>query len=164
EVGERAIARRRAGTGIDDEKNGIGLRHGRPGLGLHLGRKALALPFLEAGSVDHRERKVAELPGAFSPVPGHPWLVIHQRAARADKPVEQSRLAHIGPADNSDGERHDATCGHGQKHDVASVPGLLVQTINVNMYWAPGDWARSTASAAPFVGPEPPTAEPARPI
>ena len=121
------------------KKNASACAMRRPGLRLHSCRKAFRRRLLKPGGIDHREGKIAEPPVAFPAVAGYPRLVVHQREPRADQPVEQRRLADIGPADNGDGEGHDATCGDGQKHDVASAPGLLSKMINAKTYWAPGD-------------------------
>ncbi len=106
QIGEGAIGRRRAGARIDEKQHGIRLRHRRRGLRLHSPREAFALGIFEAGGIDHLERKIAEPGFALPPVARHARLVVDQRQAAADQPVEQRRFADIRPADNGDSEGH----------------------------------------------------------
>ena len=46
------------------------------------------------------------LPAPVVAVAGQPGNVRHQRVAAAREPVEQGRLADIGPADQSEGRNH----------------------------------------------------------
>ena len=106
EIGKGAILRRRAGARIDKKKHRIGLRDRGRRLRLHSRRQAFAFGVFEAGGIDRFEGQIAELGLAFAPVARHARLIVDQREAAADKPVEQRRFADIGPADNGDGEGH----------------------------------------------------------
>src|SRR3546814_14635972 len=54
-------------------------------------------------SSDLDQKFQPQQPGiALAPVARHPRLVVDEREALADKPVEQGRFADIGPADNGD--------------------------------------------------------------
>ena len=58
---------------------------------------------LVAGGVDHPEVEPEQARLALAPVAGHARPVVDQRQLLADQPVEQGRLADIGPADDRDG-------------------------------------------------------------
>ena len=52
------------------------------------------------------KRQIAEPSLAFPAIARDARLVIDQRAARPDEPIEERRFADIGPADNGNGEGH----------------------------------------------------------
>ena len=107
EIGKGAIVRRQPGARVDHEHQRI--RKGDRGFGLLLhprGERALGA-LVEAGGVDHGEFEIAETPIALAAVAGDAGLVIDQRQLLPDQPVEQRRLADIGPADDGDRKGHE---------------------------------------------------------
>ena len=67
-----------------------------------------SVDFLEPGGVDDGEAQRPQPPGALAQVAGHARLVVDQRQPPADQPVEQRRLADVGPADDGEREGHRA--------------------------------------------------------
>ncbi len=111
ELCEYAIDAGRTAARIDHEKYRIGLRHGSLSLRAHATGEALGRRFLKSRGIDHGEIKIAEPGLAFAAVARHARAVVDQRHAPADQPVEQSRLADIGAADDGDGEAHGQRSG-----------------------------------------------------
>ena len=72
------------------------------GLGAHAPGERLAVAFFEPGGVDDGEGEIAEPRLALAPVARHAGLIVDQRQLLADQPVEQRRLADVGPADDRD--------------------------------------------------------------
>ena len=62
--------------------------------------------FLEAGRVDQAEVEIGDMALALAAVASDARQIIDERQPPADKPVEQCRLADIGPPDDRDGKRH----------------------------------------------------------
>ena len=109
-AGDFLVERSHPGAGVDDEQRDIG--PGERGLGLraHPPGQAGRVLVLPAGGVDHGELQADQFRFAEAPVAGYAGLVIDQRQLLADEPVEQRRLADIGPADDDDLGKH----GRGQ--------------------------------------------------
>ena len=106
---EKAIVRRDAGAGIDHEQHAVGGGDARLCLLAHAGGQRAFRGFLKTGRVDYREAQVRELGIALATVTCHARPVIDQREFLAHQPVEQGRLADIGPADQCEGEGHGAS-------------------------------------------------------
>jgi len=107
EFGEGAVGRRRSHARVDHEEDRIGLPDRGFGLRAHAARQALGCRLFQAGGIDRGEIEIAEPSLALAAVAGDARAVVDQRDAPADQPVEQSRLADIGPADNGNGEAHE---------------------------------------------------------
>jgi len=63
---------------------------------------------LEARRIDQRQVDVADAAGRIAAVARHAGTVVHERELLAGQPVEQGRLAHVGPADDGDAQGHEA--------------------------------------------------------
>ena len=74
----------------------------------HPARQAGVGRLLETGGVETVKRSGPSRAVALAPVARHAGLVVDQRQPPADEPVEQRRLADVGPADDGDGEGHGA--------------------------------------------------------
>ncbi len=105
-VGEMAVERHHAGARIDEEERHVGILERALGLRPHARRKLARRRVLEPGRVDHAEAQIAQAPVGLAPVARHARRVVDQRQAPSREPVEQSRLADIGPAEDRDGEGH----------------------------------------------------------
>ena len=88
-----------ADLGIDDQQDGVGHLHGDLGLGGHGGVEAGHV-HLPAAGVDDGEAAPGPLRGVGDPVAGDTGGVLNDGLAAAQDPVDQSRLAHVGPADD----------------------------------------------------------------
>ena len=104
------VERGEAGAGVDQEERGVGLAHRGDGLGAHPAGKGVGVLVLVAGGVDDPEIQAEQARLAFAAVAGDSGPVVDERELAADQPVEQGRLADIGPADDRDGGklRHGA--------------------------------------------------------
>ena len=106
ELGEDAVDRHQAHPRVDHEEDDVGRRDGGFGLRAHAAGQAIRRGLFEAGGIDHREFEIAEPAFALAAVAGNARPVIDQRQPPPKQPVEQGRLADIGPANNGDGETH----------------------------------------------------------
>jgi hypothetical protein len=106
DVGKNAVGARRSTARIDQKEHGVRLLYCRRGLRLHPRRKAFPLGIFEAGGVDDLEREIAEPRVTLAAVAGHTRLIIDQRQAAPDEPVEQRRFSDIRAAGDGDGKRH----------------------------------------------------------
>src|SRR5262249_48972885 len=77
---------------------------------------------IEPRRIDDGEGEIAETRLALAAVARHTGLVVDQRELLPYQPVEQGRLADIGPADDGDRERHGSSqrilrhaCQRGEK-------------------------------------------------
>ena len=77
------------------------------GLRPHATGHTLRRRLFQAGGVDDGKIEIAKPALALAAVARYARPVIDQRQAAADQPVEQGRLAHIGPADDGEGEAHN---------------------------------------------------------
>ena len=111
EFGEHLVDPGRTAARVDHEKDRIGLPNRGLGLRAHAAGKALGRRLLKSRGIDHGEIKIAEPALAFAAVARHTRPVVDQRDAPANQPVEQSRLADIGAADDGDGEVHGQRSG-----------------------------------------------------
>ena len=105
------IHRRDAKACVEQQNDSVGFGDGRIGLAPHALDQAIGIAFVEPRRIDDAELQATEIRVAVAPVARHARCIVDERQAAADKPVEQCRLAHIGPADNGHGERHDLTVG-----------------------------------------------------
>ena len=105
--GEGAVDRRRPGARIDHEEHRVGLRDRGLGLRPHAAGETVGRRLFEPGGIDDGEVEIAQPALACAPVARDARLVVDQRQAPADQPVEECRFADIGPADNGDGETHE---------------------------------------------------------
>ena len=108
-AGDLLVERGQAGAGVDQEQGGVGLADRGDGLRPHPAGQGLGILVLVAGGVDDPEFEAEQGRLALAPVAGHAGPVVDQRQLPADQPVEQGRLADIGPADDRDGGQ----LGHG---------------------------------------------------
>ena len=106
EIRKGAIVRRKAGTGVDHEHQGVGEADRGFGLLLHpRGQRSLDA-LVKACGVDDGEFEIAETPLTLAAIAGHAGFIIHQRELLPDQPVEQRRFSDIGPADDGNREGH----------------------------------------------------------
>ena len=96
------------GGGVDDQQGDVGPVEGVEGpqhrevLGAPLGPRLPA----HAGGVDEADRSLRCLDHGVHRVPGGAGRIVGDRSLVTDQPVEQGRLAHVGPAD----QRHPGNC------------------------------------------------------
>ena len=107
-VGEMTVQRRQPGAGVGHHQHQIRLAQHGLGAGLHAGFEALGVGVLQARGVDHAELRRAQPAGALAPVARDPRAVVDQGRPAPDEAVEQGRFAHIGAADNGNGDCHGA--------------------------------------------------------
>jgi len=105
-LGNAPILRRQAIARIEHEDDDIAL--GDRGFGLcgHFLDQALGGHRLEATGVDNDVGHGADAPLAVVAITRQPREVRHQRRPRTGQPVEQGRLADVGPADQGDNRFH----------------------------------------------------------
>ena len=108
QVGEDLVGRRDPRTGVGDEQAGIRVAHGVFRQLAHPAGQAFIGRLLQPRGVHHGKAQIAQPRLALAQVAGDTRLVIDQRQALADQPVEQGRFADIGPADDGEGESHGA--------------------------------------------------------
>ena len=99
-AGEALVERHDARPRVDQEQHGIGAVDRPLGEAAHARLERLAARRLPARGVEQGEGEVAELRRRLAHVAGHARRVVDDGAALADQPVEQGRLADIGPADD----------------------------------------------------------------
>ena len=122
EVGEGAVVGHDPDPGIGQEEDQIGLVDRRLGLGAHAAFERGGQGVLEAGGVDDVEAQVVEPRRMDAPVARHARRVVDQRQLAADQPVEQGRLADIGPSDDGELEAH-GSAGR-RRQDAAPEPRI----------------------------------------
>ena len=108
EVGDALVLRHEALARIDEERDDVALGDRVLGLPRHLLEDPVLGDRLEAAGVDDEELAVAEARAADVAVARQAGQVVHQRVARAREPVEQRRLADVGPADQGERGEHGA--------------------------------------------------------
>ena len=106
-IGKGAVGRCCPGAGVDQEKDGIGLLQRNVGLRLHFSGKSFGGGLFKPCCIDHPKRQAAQLSFALAPVAGYARLIMDERPARADQPVEQGRFSHIGSTDYGDRKGHE---------------------------------------------------------
>ena len=99
----------RPSAGVDHEEDDIGLGDRGLGLGPHAAEERVLVGLFETGGVDDREAEMAERGIALAAIARHARPVVDQRELLADEPVEQRRLADIGPADDGDDGCHQTS-------------------------------------------------------
>ena len=104
-VREGFVERQDAGAGVDQEQHDVGGFDSALGEAPHARFQHLAACGFPAGGVEQREGEIAELRRCFADVARHAGLVVDQRMTTPDQPVEQSRFANVGPADDATRER-----------------------------------------------------------
>ena len=104
DLDDRLVGVGDADGGVDDEEHRVGQGDRDLGLGRDpLGQAAgVGVP---AAGVDDGEGAAVPVGVVGDPVPGHAGDVLDDRLAAADDPVDQRRLADVGPAD--DGQHRD---------------------------------------------------------
>ncbi len=100
--GEHLVVRRHAFARVDHEQGQVGLVDGDLGLRLHAGLQALVVDVLKSGGVDQLQIDVAQPAGPETAVAGDAGAIVDDRQRPARQPVEQGRLADIGPSDDCD--------------------------------------------------------------
>src|SRR5690606_36950899 len=95
----------RAHGGVHDEQDGVGQLHSDLGLFGHP-QVDPARVDLPAAGVDYGEPATGPLGVVGDPVPGHARDVLDDRLAATQDPVDQARLADVGPADDRDDGAH----------------------------------------------------------
>ena len=106
EIREGTVGRRQTDPCIDHEHQRISGSDRRFRLLLHPRGERTLRAFIQACGIDQREFEIAEPALAFAAVAGDSWLVIDKRELLPNQPVEQGRLADIGPADDGDRKGH----------------------------------------------------------
>ncbi len=101
------VERSHALARVDQQDRHVRVTHRRFGLPPHPPREGRRGFVLEAGGVDQPEIEAKQPRLGLAPVAGHPGLIVDQREALPDQPIEQGRFPDVGPADDRDGgERH----------------------------------------------------------
>ena len=123
-LGEALVLVGHAFGRVDEEQRGIGAvdRLQRAHEAVVLGRLVDAALAAQAGGVDEAQRAVVGLDDGVDRVARRAGHVVHDRALLADEPVEQRRLADVGPADDRD--REDPVVGIG----VAASSSVVVRS------------------------------------
>ncbi len=98
--GDLLVERGQTSASVDHEHRGIGTFQRDLGLRAHPPRQAGGVVILPPGGIDRLEGQAQHACLAKAAVARDAGLVIDQRDALADEPVEQRRLADIGAADN----------------------------------------------------------------
>src|SRR5690349_21805161 len=101
-AGDFFIERGEPGARVDHEQRRVGAFDADFGLLAHPARKRVLVLVFPARGVDDGEFEPRQHRVAHPPVARHPGLVVDQRQLLADQPVEQRRLADVGPADDDD--------------------------------------------------------------
>ena len=68
QIGKAAVSRREAGAAVDQKDDDIGVGNRRLGLRPHAAGKRVGRCIFQTGSVDHRERQIAEPALAFAAI------------------------------------------------------------------------------------------------
>ena len=103
--GELPVVGGQAGARVDHEQDASHRRS--PSRSARAsGRRASPVALLEAGGVDDGEGEIGEPRLALAAVARHARLVVDQRQLAPDQPVEQRRLADVGPADDRNPGAH----------------------------------------------------------
>ena len=95
---------------VEQQQHGIGFFHGHPHLFCHQAVQTL-LRADQAAGIDHQVGPLADLPVTVLAVAGQPGIISDQRIATAGQPVEQSRFADVGPADQRNYRQQSADPG-----------------------------------------------------
>ena len=103
---ESRIGRHHSIARIEQEQHCVGLGNGRLALRAHARGDGAGRGFLEARRVDEPQRVAADLGLALAPVAREARHVRDQRRTSCGQPVEERRLADVGPPDNGNGWRH----------------------------------------------------------
>ena len=106
QVGDRRVLRRETLAPVDEEDDDVGFGDGLLRLPRHRVQDAGRGLGLEAAGVDDEIRLVAEARAAVVAVASQAGKVGDQRVARPGQPVEERRLADVGPADEGYGGKH----------------------------------------------------------
>ncbi len=104
-AGQRLVRRVEALPGINQEQHRVGFLNGEQGLPGHLRLDAHFVAADTPGVDDHEGPRTNACLTVFA-IPCEPGKVGDQRIAAAGELVEQSRLAHIGTADQGDYGNH----------------------------------------------------------
>ena len=99
---ELTVRRRHAGARVKHEEHDIRVIDRHFGLRTHARFEAVALDVVEAGRVEDAEPQVTEACFTLAAVTGDAGLVIDEGDLAADQPVEEGRLANIGPPHDGD--------------------------------------------------------------
>ena len=94
------VERGHPGAAVDHEQRRIGLAHRLFGLHAHAAGQGRRVIILETRGIDDAKIEAEQMAVALAAVARHPGLVVDERKALADQPVEQRGFADIGPADN----------------------------------------------------------------
>ena len=121
------IERRHTGAGVDQHQRDIRLRDRLLRLLSHPSLETVIERVLQPRGIDNAKRKVADTAHPLAPVARDTGRVINQSQPLSDKPVEKSRLAHIGAADNRDSEGHGNSRSASSHRDEITVLGQKVK-------------------------------------
>jgi hypothetical protein len=103
------VERREPERPVDDEDEEVGLADRALGLAVDAGADHVARrDRIEPAGVDHAQRAAEVVDVAVAAVAGQARRVVDERGPAADEPVEQRRLADVGPADERDRPCHRA--------------------------------------------------------
>ncbi len=100
--GDLAVQRRDAFAGIDDEEDHRRRINGRLNLFFDVLGQVVDVLDAHAAGIDQFDESFAELRKVRDAIAGHAGLRIDDGQPLAGKPVEKTRLAHIGPAHDGD--------------------------------------------------------------
>ena len=112
---ERRIGGHHAVAGVEHEQHQVRTRDRRLALGAHARGDAARRRFLQPGRVDERDLVAGDLRLALATVARQARHVGDERGALGREPVEERRLADIGPADDGDGWGHVGSCDQGRR-------------------------------------------------
>src|SRR5262249_910117 len=89
--GDVSVGRQNAGTGIDEDQNGVSGFDRRTRLSAHAAREGVVIGVLEAGRIDRCEGEVAQCGLAFAAVACDAGPVVHKRKLASDETIEERR-------------------------------------------------------------------------
>ena len=114
---------------VGHQDHHVGLLDGPFRLPAHLAGQGLVGAEPPAG-VDHQEAAPAPLGLDGLAVAGDTGLLLDDRLAAAEDPVEEGRLAHVGTADDGDGGKSRPGSGHGWARSASTSAWPSVATTS----------------------------------
>ena len=106
DVGENLVRGQHARPGVDQEQAGIGHLDRALGQAAHPPFERVVGGIFEPGRVDHGKPHLPQPRLALAQIARDAGLVVDERKALADEPVEQRGFADVGAANDGEGEGH----------------------------------------------------------
>ena len=106
-IGEDFIDRGQAGFCIDEKERDVGIVDRGFRLGAHAAFERIGTGNFQTGGVDHGEAQIDKARVTGPAVTGDAGGIVDEGKLPAGEPVEQGRLADIGPPDDCESETHE---------------------------------------------------------